>query len=1182
MSSPSTPPASFSSQSTFSIPQLDLPSSHLTSPRTGSRKQHAVDEHQQCAIGAFVRVRPFTDKQIHAFQSSGGTSSSLTGMSSPLPLATRSAVSQRACLYRTSPVDLVVDQQVASFVEKYTSRDVAFTFDRVMWSLPQSQREYFHPSDVSMAPMASLSPSDPSREVADQEAVFSAVGAPAVEAAIRGVNACVFAFGQTGSGKSYTMFGTPQEPGIAPRTATKLFEELNALGSPSQLPGSSRAFVRTTSSMSTDSTASSTTSSLRSFQFSVEVGCFEIYNEKIYDLLARSKRKTKQSPLQREESGQGTIPRTNSQTMAGYSYPSSPALLSTEEDDEDEDDLRYTMPQTPTQTSGCPSRQSPTTSPEHKPLMFVPGPNGGPPIITLGGSPRFYSLRPSSQSKDSDTVAEAAPPVAQPLLPSGSNLQHASSCPNLHATSSSVNVPAGSSTTNAMSRGLRIRHDAMGTFVEGLLKEVVEDEAALVQVIQSAMKHRCTSANFHNDVSSRSHAILFFSVTQDDKLLGSRKTSTLHLVDLAGSERGAKLGATGQKLAESKKINLSLTTLRRVVDQMIDNISKRKAPTAMTSTFPAVAQQAPVAPHLPVRDSKLTEVMAECFGGNSLTSMIATVSPHGDHCLETLDSLRYCNKAKGIVNRVRPNEERIAVALQCIQHEMDRYRRELEIRMKDDTLGQLAVRIAKKDVVVSVLSNRVVERRTRCEELQQKAQCVTLSLRNSHKTLQPLLPLADSLYQTTSELQRVQDETTRMREAIALLEQSLCDVNETLALEQSALSDLMKKPLPSVLADFFAAQRRCWRLAFITAAKEAACNEQKRLAGIELRRLRSDCDAVARKIDEVASLTTPLGPEWENFHRLSTESRDLALAFSQACDARHAEIKSAENELRATEALLQVEKSALAKLTMRVNAAQVAAQEAVSFSKSLTSALEEKIRLREQELLHLGDESILRSRKLDISGETELLLDAIIPSQQAADEHSAQRHLELDAQVHSLAQDVEALEHDVRCGESELSAVESILEEMRIGLLEQSHDVLSYEGYLAHAEHSARTLSLPDAKRRFADAPLANAVMESEKVTPMRATVPSHVVFGSLDRTLRSASRDSTVRRLAQHQSTPGASSTTPGRAWRGGSQTPSARSGARLPLAAHHRPIHSDPSERISYDDGHSVATELLPTEDF
>lgn len=61
-------------------------------------------------------------------------------------------------------------------------------------------------------------------------------------------------------------------------------------------------------------------------------------------------------------------------------------------------------------------------------------------------------------------------------------------------------------------------------------------------------------------------------------------TGKLNLVDLAGSERQAKTGATGDRLKEATKINLSLSALGNVISALVDGKSK----------------------HIPYRDSKLT------------------------------------------------------------------------------------------------------------------------------------------------------------------------------------------------------------------------------------------------------------------------------------------------------------------------------------------------------------------------------------------------------------------------------------------------------------------------------------------------------------------------------------------------------------------------------------------------
>jgi len=44
-----------------------------------------------------------------------------------------------------------------------------------------------------------------------------------VTSALDGYNVCVFAYGQTGAGKTYTMEGEPSNPGINYRTMKELF-----------------------------------------------------------------------------------------------------------------------------------------------------------------------------------------------------------------------------------------------------------------------------------------------------------------------------------------------------------------------------------------------------------------------------------------------------------------------------------------------------------------------------------------------------------------------------------------------------------------------------------------------------------------------------------------------------------------------------------------------------------------------------------------------------------------------------------------------------------------------------------------------------------------------------------------------------------------------------------------------
>ena len=74
---------------------------------------------------------------------------------------------------------------------------------------------------------------------------------------------------------------------------------------------------------------------------------------------------------------------------------------------------------------------------------------------------------------------------------------------------------------------------------------------------------------------------------------------TIHV--LQGSERQVKTGATGQRLKEATKINLSLSTLGNVISALVDGRST----------------------HIPYRNSKLTRMLQDSLGGNSKTMMVS-------------------------------------------------------------------------------------------------------------------------------------------------------------------------------------------------------------------------------------------------------------------------------------------------------------------------------------------------------------------------------------------------------------------------------------------------------------------------------------------------------------------------------------------------------------------------------
>ena len=112
-------------------------------------------------------------------------------------------------------------------------------------------------------------------------------------------------------------------------------------------------------------------------------------------------------------------------------------------------------------------------------------------------------------------------------------------------------------------------------------------------LMNKGWKNRATGATLMNADSSRSHSIFTINIEMmDTGLEGSQhiRKGKLNLVDLAGSERQAKTQATGDRLKEATKINLSLSALGNVISALVDGKSK----------------------HIPYRHSKLTRLL--CTG----------------------------------------------------------------------------------------------------------------------------------------------------------------------------------------------------------------------------------------------------------------------------------------------------------------------------------------------------------------------------------------------------------------------------------------------------------------------------------------------------------------------------------------------------------------------------------------
>ncbi|KAM7508738.1 hypothetical protein LguiA_019191 [Lonicera macranthoides] len=184
----------------------------------------------------------------------------------------------------------------------------------------------------------------------------------------------------------------------------------------------------------------------------------------------------------------------------------------------------------------------------------------------------------------------------------------------------------------------------------------IRDQPSFMELLRLGEAHRIAANTKLNTESSRSHAILMvhikrsvlgreddFSSEHDNhnrSHMGNNfkppilRKGKLIVVDLAGSERIHKSGSEGHMLEEAKSINLSLSALGKCINALAENSA-----------------------HVPVRDSKLTRLLKDSFGGTARTSLIVTIGPSPRHRAETASTILFGQRAMKVENMLKIKEE---------------------------------------------------------------------------------------------------------------------------------------------------------------------------------------------------------------------------------------------------------------------------------------------------------------------------------------------------------------------------------------------------------------------------------------------------------------------------------------------------------------------------------------------
>ncbi|XP_022719380.1 kinesin-like protein KIN-14S isoform X2 [Durio zibethinus] len=227
--------------------------------------------------------------------------------------------------------------------------------------------------------------------------------------------------------------------------------------------------------------------------------------------------------------------------------------------------------------------------------------------------------------------------------------------------------------SNQPTKKLEIKQAAEGTQeVPGLVEARVYSTEEVWELLKSGSQVRSVGATNANELSSRSHCLLRVTVRGTNLINGQKTRSHLWLVDLAGSERVGKIEVEGERLKESQFINKSLSALGDVISALASKTG-----------------------HIPYRNSKLTHILQSSLGGDCKTVMFVQISPSTADLGETLCSLNFASRVRGIESGpARKQAEKL-------KHD------EKETKKLQDNVQSLQLRLAAREHICKSLQEKV-------------------------------------------------------------------------------------------------------------------------------------------------------------------------------------------------------------------------------------------------------------------------------------------------------------------------------------------------------------------------------------------------------------------------------------------------------------------------------------------
>ncbi|XP_048629358.1 kinesin-like protein KIN-14S [Brassica napus] len=232
---------------------------------------------------------------------------------------------------------------------------------------------------------------------------------------------------------------------------------------------------------------------------------------------------------------------------------------------------------------------------------------------------------------------------------------------------------------------LEVKQSAEGTQeVPGLVEAQVFNTDEVWDLLKRGYCVRSVGSTAANEQSSRSHCLLRVTVKGENWINGQRTRSHLWLVDLAGSERVGKVEVEGERLKESQFINKSLSALGDVISALASKTS-----------------------HIPYRNSKLTHMLQNSLGGDCKTLMFVQISPSSADQGETLCSLNFASRVRGIESGPARKQADVSELLKLKQMTEKLKQEEKETKKLQDNVQSLQLRLTAREHICKGLQDKV-------------------------------------------------------------------------------------------------------------------------------------------------------------------------------------------------------------------------------------------------------------------------------------------------------------------------------------------------------------------------------------------------------------------------------------------------------------------------------------------